>query len=194
MRGRSKIFAEQDVIKKAITVFWNKGYESASTEDLLKAMGIGKGSFYNAFAGGKEELFEKALDQFSTAAINQFKQEIVKSKNPLEELKQFFRNIAFEGKQEHIKGCFLGNTVAELSNINDGLKRKAVNLLKKLEQLFYEVLQTAKQEGKLKSKEDPRLLANYLITFWNGISITRRVYQNSKVLQSLIEMHLKMIH
>ncbi len=193
MRGRSKIFDEQEVIKKAIDVFWNKGYESASTEDLLKAMGIGKGSFYNAFGGGKEELFEKALDQFSTVAINQFKQKIVKSEDPVEELKQFFRSIAFEGKQNHLKGCFLGNTIAELSNINDSLKKKAVNLLRKLEQLFYEVLQTAKEQGKLKSKEDPKLLANYLITFWNGISITRRMYQNPKVLAPLIEMHLKMI-
>jgi len=53
MAGRPKIFDEQDVINKAIEVFWGKGYEAASADELLKAMNIGKGSFYLSFRGGK---------------------------------------------------------------------------------------------------------------------------------------------
>ena len=66
MAGRPKIFEEKDIINKAIEVFWTKGYEAASSDDLLAAMGIGKGSFYLAFKGGKKELYEKSLEQFSS--------------------------------------------------------------------------------------------------------------------------------
>ena len=54
MAGRPKIFDEQEVISKASQIFWEKGYEAASAEELLKAMGIGKGSFYLFFKGGKK--------------------------------------------------------------------------------------------------------------------------------------------
>ena len=45
---------------KAIQVFWKKGYEGTSMSDLIDAMGINKGSLYNAF-GSKDELFNRAL-------------------------------------------------------------------------------------------------------------------------------------
>lgn len=193
MRGRTKIFDEEEVICKATEVFWAKGYEAASTEDLLEAMGIGKGSFYHAFPNGKKEIFEMALDQFSNQELKKLRERIAKSNDPVVEIKQFFRNIPFESQPTHMKGCFLGNTIAELSTIDKQLKAKAVNLLKKLEELFYEVLLAAKEKGKLKSNEDPAVLARYLLTLWNGISITRRMYPDAKALKPLIEMQLKMI-
>ena len=45
MAGRPKIFDEKDVIRKASAVFWKKGYEASSAEELLAAMQMGKGSF-----------------------------------------------------------------------------------------------------------------------------------------------------
>ena len=56
-----KSFDTNDAIKKATNVFWAKGYETTSLADLLKAIGINKGSFYNAF-GSKKSLFIQSLD------------------------------------------------------------------------------------------------------------------------------------
>lgn len=194
MKGRTKIFSEEVVIDKAIEVFWAKGFEAASTEDLLEAMQIGKGSFYNSFTGGKKELFQKSLDQFSNKAMTRFRKQVAQSENPLEEIRLFFRSIAYDRKQAHLKGCFLGNTIAELALVEQDLKGKAVNLLKELENLFFEVLVQAKKSGQLKSKEDPQVLATSLITFWNGISITRRMYPDATVLEPLINLQLKIIN
>lgn len=55
MAGRPKIFDEREAIQNATEIFRNKGYDTASAEELLNAMGIGKGSFYLAFKGGKQE-------------------------------------------------------------------------------------------------------------------------------------------
>jgi TetR/AcrR family transcriptional repressor of nem operon len=52
MTGRPKTFDERAVIERAQRVFWRRGYSAASTDELLAAMGIGKGSFYLAFPGG----------------------------------------------------------------------------------------------------------------------------------------------
>jgi TetR/AcrR family transcriptional repressor of nem operon len=193
MRGRAKIFSDLEVIDKAIDVFWNKGYEAASTDELLSAMGIGKGSFYNSFPGGKRELFEKSLDQFNQTALAKLRQQLQNSADPLEEVRAFFRSISTDRKQNHMKGCFLGNTIAELALVETELKGKAVKLLKQLEAVFFEALEDAQKKGRLQTKEDSKVLARYLITVWNGVSITRRMYPNQTDLQSLIELQLSII-
>jgi TetR/AcrR family transcriptional repressor of nem operon len=193
MRGRTKIFSDLEVIDKAIDVFWNKGYEAASTDELLSAMGIGKGSFYNSFPGGKRELFEKSLDQFNQIALAKLRQQLQNSADPLEEVRAFFRSISTDRKQNHMKGCFLGNTIAELALVETEMKGKAVKLLKQLEAVFFEALEDAQKKGRLQTKEDSKVLARYLITVWNGVSITRRMYPNQTDLQSLIELQLSII-
>jgi AcrR family transcriptional regulator len=44
-------------------VFWEKGYESASLNDLTAAMGINPPSLYAAF-GDKERLFLEAMERY----------------------------------------------------------------------------------------------------------------------------------
>lgn len=59
-----KQFDEKIVLDKAMKVFWQFGYESASLDDIVKATGVKRGSLYNAF-GNKEQLFLKVLDRYA---------------------------------------------------------------------------------------------------------------------------------
>jgi AcrR family transcriptional regulator len=61
--GRPREFDPDQVLDRALRVFWRSGYEGASMADLTEAMGITKPSLYAAF-GNKEELFRKALDRY----------------------------------------------------------------------------------------------------------------------------------
>jgi len=66
--ARPKKFNEDDVIDKAVKVFWAKGYEAASIQDLIDAMGIQRGSLYGTF-GGKQSLFLKSLKRYSKSLL-----------------------------------------------------------------------------------------------------------------------------
>jgi TetR/AcrR family transcriptional repressor of nem operon len=191
MAGRPKIFEEQAVIDQATNLFWQRGYEATSTEALLAAMGIGKGSFYLSFKGGKRELFEKTLDQFNQRALQRFCNELNESSQPVEYIRNFFRKVATAPSEVHQNGCYLGNTIAEAASTDRLLMEKAAHLLKQLESLFEEVIRAAQREGQLVTQEDPALLARYLLTVWNGLNITRRMYPEAAVLTPLIEMQLK---
>jgi hypothetical protein len=61
MRGRPREFCVHDALAKALRIFWTKGYEGTSLNDLTEAMGITRPSLYAAF-GNKESLFRNALD------------------------------------------------------------------------------------------------------------------------------------
>jgi AcrR family transcriptional regulator len=63
---RPKLFDPAAVISKALPLFWRQGYEGTHMPELLDAMGLGKASFYNAFAS-KHAVFLAVLDRYFSA-------------------------------------------------------------------------------------------------------------------------------
>jgi AcrR family transcriptional regulator len=66
-RGRPREFEREKVLRKAMHLFWERGYEGTSLSDLTKAMGIASASIYACF-GSKESLFREALALYGTTA------------------------------------------------------------------------------------------------------------------------------
>ncbi len=62
-RGRPRQFDEKEALDAALHVFWAKGYDGATIDDLVEAMGIGRPSLYGAF-GDKEALFARCLEHY----------------------------------------------------------------------------------------------------------------------------------
>lgn len=194
MAGRPKIFEKQEIINKAIEVFWKKGYEASSATELLNAMNIGKGSFYLAFKGGKKELYETSLEQFSAQALQVFKQKLSESDNSITFLKNFFLSLADRPEEIKLKGCYFGNAILEMSNLDNELKNKAANLLAQLEYNFEKIIETAQQNNELTTKQSPKLLARHLINLWNGINLTQRMHADDQYTKETIEINLNILH
>lgn len=192
MAGRPQIFDEQEVLNKATQLFWTKGYEATSTDELMEVMGIGKSSFYHAF-GGKRELFEKVMERFVNQSVEALIKELAVTRHPIQAIKDFFRGIAATSDKVHKRGCFMGNIVVELTNTDRQLEQKATKKLKMLENTFLEHIKKAQGTGELKTKEDAAVLARYLLNLWNGLNITRRIYPDTQALLPLIELQLSVL-
>ena len=54
-RGRPAVFDRAKALNRAMKLFWERGYEGTSFDELIAAMGICASSFYNSF-GSKEAL------------------------------------------------------------------------------------------------------------------------------------------
>jgi TetR/AcrR family transcriptional repressor of nem operon len=193
MTGRPKIYDDNEVLKKAQQVFWEKGYTATSTEEVLTAMGIGRGSFYLAFEGGKKELFEKVIRRYHKESFERFEKSVNESDHPLEQIREFFWRITRADWKTHQQGCFVGNTVMEMALTDQYLENEAILLLKKTEALFASTIKKAQLNGQLLNKTDPDILAMHLITLWNGLNITRRMHPDNETLKQLIEMQLQVL-
>src|SRR5512135_3236973 len=68
--GRKLEFNYERAVERATRVFWAKGYSAASMRDLLKAMGIGEGSFYHLF-GSKNRLYLECLKHYNDTVTRQ---------------------------------------------------------------------------------------------------------------------------
>jgi TetR/AcrR family transcriptional repressor of nem operon len=192
MKGRPVTFDNEEVILKAQKVFWEKGYTATSLADLLTTTGMGSGSFYNTFKGGKKELFRKAIQQ-RREAFTQFKAELNKSESPIDLIKDFFRIIAAADKQTHLQGCLISNTVTEMTFVDLDLENETIAILKDVEKMFAAAIEKGQQDGRIRNQTDPVILGRYLVTFWNGLNVTRRMYPDNKILQKQIEMQLDII-
>lgn len=193
MAGRPKIFNENQAIEKATEVFRNKGYDTASADELLAAMGIGKGSFYLAFKGGKQELYVKSIEQFSESFYKQLSEGIENAENEIEYIKQVFLSQAHSPDCEKERGCFLGNSLVQLSEKDMQIKQTSVKILKQLHHLFAKVIEKAQKNNQINTTENPEILAWHLTNLWNGIHVTRRMENSSEILKSIIELNLKVL-
>jgi TetR/AcrR family transcriptional repressor of nem operon len=190
--GRPKEFIEDEALEKASHLFWKKGYVATSTEELLKTMKIGKGNMYHNF-GNKREVLALVIKKYYEDFEENFTKSTRKSKDPIAFIKSFFRDIAEQKLSAHKSGCFMGNLIAELANTDPGMQHMAIKVLAKFENVLKSIVHEAQRNGQLKSKEDPTVLARYLLNLWNGINITRRMYPNRKDLLPLIEFQLSIL-
>lgn len=191
MAGRPKIYNEEAALDKAIEVFWKKGYEVASAEDLLKAMGIGKGSFYLAYKKGKQELFEKSLQRFFYKYFNDFLNGLKAIDNPVASIKAFYYQMSDEVSAPRINGCYFSNAMVQAEKKE--VKDQAGAIMIRISNSFSEALIKAKQRGVIDFSIPNDILDLYLLNLWSGLNITRHVEKNPKKIKKLIDEHFKLI-
>ena len=90
--ARTREFDYQRALEKAMHVFWRKGYADASLRDLLKAMGIGEGSFYNAFKS-KRNAYLESLKQYDATVNAERVTAFLSQRTAGEGIRAFFREI-----------------------------------------------------------------------------------------------------
>lgn len=165
---RPKEFNPDDAVEKAMQVFWHKGYESTSMEDLLGAMDLNRGSLYDTF-GDKRQLFLKVVDRYCTTVVGS-KFALLDQPGPaLPTLRRFIHGM-LEGAlaDPQRRGCLIANTVMELGPHEKEIANTLRQTLKMLEDAFFRVLDRAKQQGELNGQKDSRALARFLATMLQG--------------------------
>src|SRR3954468_16589639 len=111
---RPREFDRDQALRHAMTVFWEHGYEATSTDELLRAMGIGRQSMYDAF-GDKRRLYLEALERYETEAGAELFGRMARAPSPLAALSDHVLSIAEGTPRELSRGCFFVNATTELA-------------------------------------------------------------------------------
>ena len=81
---RQKEYNRDQVLDAAMKVFWVKGFEGTSIQDLVQATGLNRFGMYQAF-GSKQGLFLEALDRYQRQITTGF---ISRMNNAMPELRR----------------------------------------------------------------------------------------------------------
>ena len=190
---RPKEFNPDEALNKAMQVFWHKGYEATSMEDLLTAMDLNRGSLYDTF-GDKRQLFLKVMDLYCTTFVGP-KFSLLDQPDPaLPTLRRFINGMIEGGLADpQRRGCFISNTVMELSPHEKEIAGRLRHALKIAEDTFFKVLARAKQQGELKDDKDPRALARFLTTMMQGTIVMIKAGVSADVVKQTAETALSML-
>jgi TetR/AcrR family transcriptional repressor of nem operon len=190
---RPKEFNPDDAIEKAMQVFWHKGYEATSMEDLLAAMNLNRGSLYDTF-GDKRQLFLKVMDRYCHGFVGE-KFSLLDQPGPaLPSLRLFIHGMIEGGLADpQRRGCLIANTVMELSPHEEEIAGTLRQALKMAEDTFFRVLDRAKQQGELKNDKDPRALARFLTTMLQGTIVMIKAGTSADVVNQTAETTLSIL-
>jgi AcrR family transcriptional regulator len=105
--GRPRSFDEMEALEKATQVFWSKGYDGVTIDDLVAGMGVGRPSLYAVF-GDKRTLFLRVLRGYAETR-GALAAKAIFSPQPLRDsLASFLRHIVKSATEEgSAAGCLL---------------------------------------------------------------------------------------
>ncbi len=106
-RGRPKNFDRLIALHQAMKLFWERGYEGTSFDDLTAAMGISPSSFYNSF-GSKERLYQEATEAYMARSTEWFTAELEAATNAKTAFHRLLNAAAREFTQSDLPmGCMI---------------------------------------------------------------------------------------
>jgi len=189
--GRPREFDTTEVLDKATHVFWVKGFEATSLNDLIEAMGISKSSFYETF-GNKQDLFLSSIDHYATTALEDMVAALESDMPGREVIAQVFLNTAnrFITNAEPM-GCFLSNSAAELAPDCEPAKEKVVGYFHRAEEAFTKAVERGQKEGTIPSDRDAKALGRFLVSSMNGLQVVGKANQDPQTLKDIVSSIIK---
>jgi TetR/AcrR family transcriptional repressor of nem operon len=186
--ARTKDFDENDVLGKAVDIFWHKGYNGTSMQDLVDGLGISRSSLYDTY-GDKHTLFIKALESYQKRGSGKVCA-IVNSPAPAKEtIKKLLQLIAGEllDDQEH-KGCFMVNAEVEVAPHDAEVSKLVCANDQQVEDAFYQVIKKGQANGEVNNRQDARALARFTFNTVKGIRVTAKSTTDKAVFDDIIKL------
>lgn len=173
-KGRPRCFDHDEALKRALALFWRKGYAPTSVSELCQAMGVNPPSLYAEF-GNKAELFIEALNFYERSYWQAPSQRFLAAPDLYHAVAEFFGTAADILLSPSTPcGCMV---VLAAINISESATDVivAVNKMRQAtKQMFADRLRLALNDGQIPADTDVSSLALALNTFLEGLSIQAR--------------------
>jgi TetR/AcrR family transcriptional repressor of nem operon len=187
---RPREFDSSVALERAMQVFWSKGYEATSLDELCEAMALSRSSLYAAF-GDKRALLLRALEHYSARGSERIAKNLDNGKPIREALAALLDDfiaaiVAGPGR----RGCFIGNCAAELARDD----REAMAILRaaieRNEGYFRHALEAAQQRGEVRPGVDVAALARFLTASIQGLRLVGKAKPDRAALRDVATMIL----
>ncbi|AUC74930.1 TetR/AcrR family transcriptional regulator [Olleya sp. Bg11-27] len=190
---RVKLFDENEVLTKAMHLFWKQGYAATSVQDLVNCLGINRASIYDTF-GGKAQLFKKAFELYRNINL----EGVIRFFENQPDVKIGFSELFQKAIQDDVldkdnKGCFVVNTTTELVPNDKSLLVILEKNKQDFEKVFYKYLKKGQESGQLKTTHDLKAIATLFYTLYNGIRVVSKTRPSKKESSDSITIALSLL-
>lgn len=190
--ARSKEFDTEEALQRALEVFQTKGFDGASIQDLVEAMGINRQSLYDTY-GDKETLYHTALNRYRSQAparIGSF----IESSLPLRPaLVAQFEQVVNYLLSPASRSCFMAQAaLGRAATDPESAQCVQISFGQNVERLERR-LRRAQAEGELGVHHDPAALARFFQNALHGFQVTARSGASREELEAIIRVNLSIL-
>jgi len=190
---RVEVFDREEVLEKAKNIFWFKGYNGTSIQDLVDATGLNRSSIYNSF-GSKKELYLQTLKKYQGDISDLFNRANNQERNAIETIGLIFLYVLEDILEDTAeKGCMLINCHTEMGNQDSRLHELLEADQEHLLGMFQNLVSQGQAEGSIRTNEKSELMAYYLLNAFQGFRISGMNTKDTVILKSIIQNILKTI-
>ncbi|KQB37957.1 Transcriptional regulator, TetR family protein [Flavobacterium daejeonense] len=184
-------FNEVEKIEKAMNVFWEKGYNATSIQDLVDAMQINRSSLYNTI-GDKHQLFMKCISNYFDNAMCEVKEKVAKHSSAKEALIKLITDKA-DWIVSCDKGCLGMKTIFEIAPDDCQVR----NQMSKNNEVYIDflksIVQKAMDAGEMDASESAEIMAEYIVNSFTGWKQAYILHQNPIKIKKMSEVLIKNI-
>jgi AcrR family transcriptional regulator len=186
-RGRPAIFDRTEALERAMQLFWARGYEGVTLEDLLAAMGnINPPSFYHAF-GSKEALFREAVDLY-VATMRPSVCALEEGRTARESVEAMLRTTVRAFSQPaKPHGCLLVRGAINCAPASKGAHDYLHAIRQRAPKLFKRRLDRAVADGELPRGLDTSGIAAFYVTVLHGLGMRAGDGASRKALMAAVD-------
>ena len=169
---RKREFNSDDVLNRAMHLFWGKGYKSTSLDDLLETMEISKSSFYETF-GNKHDLFLATIKEYIRCTTKPMLDRLLVERPFIQTINDVFDHI-IELAISNRSGCMLANSAVEMSPHDNEVEELVASAIKGVEDAWYKAIKRAQETGQVSREKNPRALARFIVGSINGLMVVSK--------------------
>ncbi len=189
--ARPREYQEEKVLDAIMDVFWRRGFESTSAQDLVDATGLTRSSLYNAFVN-KKGLFEQALMRY-TVRTAQHVDCLDEASSKKQAIKSLLTDIVkTDHKHSAKRGCLITNTAIELIDNDERVLQLVRQNFAMLEQALHRNIQQGQNSGEISKHHDAANVAACILNTMQGLRVLSKASSETehKRLNDIIETSL----
>jgi AcrR family transcriptional regulator len=186
-RGRPRGFDRAAALRRAMELFWERGYEGTSISELTRAIGINSPSLYAAF-GSKEALFRETLALFDAHEGAVTERALQREPTARAAVEAMLRdNADMYADPANPSGCMVVVATTTWTPENEDLRTYLMALRQKPFELMRARLERGVDAGELPPGTDVESLAHYYNTVLEGLSIQARDDASRETMHAIID-------
>ena len=185
MAGRPRSFDIDDVLGRAMLLFWKKGYEATGLVELERATGLGRQSLYGAF-GDKRGLFLRVVEHYFAHVLKPGLDLLDAPGSARQNLERIFSGWESVASDPDFHGCLVGNSVPEVSARDPELAQVLARKLELMEAAFARALRRAKRDGELRETLDVKDTARSLLALAQGLAVVARANRDPAFVSGVV--------
>lgn len=176
---------KEKILQAGAEIIHLKGFHHTGLQEILKAAGVPKGSFYNYFTSKEDfglQLIDYFIDLFSVLSRPIVEDPAISPLEKINRILEWF--MEFFKSKDFAFGCPIGNLAQEMGDLSQPFRDKLGYALEKMVELYSAILEEAQIQGEISSRLGIKEAAYFLVSSWHGALIHMKALKSLDPLQN----------